>query len=130
MSLQSARQQLSEVRMADLRFDQQEARAFLHERWLLPVPEYLVQTIAHYTEGWAVGLQLVALVGLDHMAQQTQALLQQLHESTAFILDYLAEEVFLRFRSTCDGVLKVDKCAIAHLTEYCLRRWLCDDVFR
>ena len=56
-----ARGQLAELRAGDLRFTPQEAAAFL-EVWGLELAAEAVGALEARTEGWAVGLQLAALL--------------------------------------------------------------------
>jgi LuxR family maltose regulon positive regulatory protein len=89
-----ARQQLNELRPADLQFSIDETRAFLEQTVPLPLSPEAVERLAARTEGWVAGLRLVALAlqGLE-----TPAALEQFVNSFGGshrpILEYLATEV-------------------------------------
>ncbi|HZU69160.1 MAG TPA: LuxR C-terminal-related transcriptional regulator [Ktedonobacteraceae bacterium] len=89
-----ARGQLTEVRAADLRFDLDEAREFLHTVMRLDLPAEALAALDQRTEGWIAGLQLAALSlsGRSDVA----AFLRAFTGSHRFILDYLTAEVFSR----------------------------------
>ena len=88
-----ARGQLTEIRVAELRFTPAEAGELLQHA-ASALPDASVAALAARTEGWAAGLQLAALS------------LRGQHDATAFVaaftgshryvLDYLAEEVLDR----------------------------------
>ena len=88
-----ARGQLTEIRVAELRFTPVEAGELLQHA-ASALPDASVAALAARTEGWAAGLQLAALS------------LRGQHDATAFVaaftgshryvLDYLAEEVLDR----------------------------------
>ena len=88
-----ARGQLTEVRMADLRFTLAEAATLLQQD-AVALPEASVAALAARTEGWAAGLQLAALSlrGQDDVA----GFVAKFTGSHRYILDYLAEEVLER----------------------------------
>ncbi len=89
------RGELNELRAADLRFTLEEAIVFLNQAMSLNLSLDTVAALETRTEGWAVGLQLVALSihghGLHHAAQ----LAASLSGNQRYILDYLLEEVLV-----------------------------------
>ena len=92
-----ARDQLTEVRAAELRFTSDEAAALLRHVTTGPGPaldDAMVVALAARTEGWAAGLQLAALSlrGQDDVAGFVGAFTG----SHRYVLDYLAEEVLER----------------------------------
>ncbi len=98
-----ARDQLTELRAADLRFTLAEAAGFLNEVMALNLTAEDIAALETRTEGWIAGLQLVALALRGHLAQQGTTSIQG-HQDTAdfiksftgshrFVLDYLVEEV-------------------------------------
>jgi LuxR family maltose regulon positive regulatory protein len=93
------RQQLTEVRAADLRFTPEETAEFLNRCMGLNLePEHLA-ALEERTEGWAAGLQLAALALKTLPAGGTvepNALIAAFTGSHHFVLDYLAEEVLSR----------------------------------
>ena len=86
-----ARGQLSELRLADLRFTADEAAAFLNTAMNLDLTSPDVHTLETRTEGWIVGLQLAALSLKGH--SNRSALIHAFSGSHRHILDYLGEEV-------------------------------------
>ncbi len=89
-----ARAQLTEVRAADLRFDQAETAAFLRDSMGLALSEADLARLAARTEGWAAGLQLAGL-SLQGRADPS-AFVETLSGTHRFILGYLTEEVLAR----------------------------------
>ncbi len=89
-----ARQQLNELRPADLQFSLAETRAFLEQAVPLPLSPQAVERLAARTEGWAAGLRLVALAlqGLETPAALEQ-FVSTFGGSHRPILEYLATEV-------------------------------------
>ena len=86
-----ARGQLTELRLADLRFTADEAATFLNTAMNLDLTLPDVQTLETRTEGWIVGLQLAALSLKGH--PDRSALIRAFSGSHRHILDYLGEEV-------------------------------------
>jgi LuxR family transcriptional regulator, maltose regulon positive regulatory protein len=99
-----ARDQLAELRAADLRFTPAEAAEFLNRVMGLHLQTDDIAALETRTEGWIAGLQLAALAlqGTALAKQGTNA--TQSHQDTAsfiksftgsnhFVLDYLIEEV-------------------------------------
>src|SRR5688572_23237418 len=95
-----ARAELVELRAADLRFTEDEARAFLNDVMTLGLEPGQVAALAARTEGWAAGLQLAALsiapteAGPDVPAVGT--FVDAFTGSHRYVLDYLVEEVLDR----------------------------------
>ena len=85
-----ARNQLTEIRAAELRFTPAEAGELLQHA-ASALPDASVAALAARTEGWAAGLQLAALSlrGQDDAA----AFVAAFTGSHRYVLDYLAEEV-------------------------------------
>jgi LuxR family maltose regulon positive regulatory protein len=86
-----SRRQLLEVRTEQLRCTAEETKALLHEAMGIQLPDNTVQEVAARTEGWLVGLQLLAL-SLQGRADPT-ALIEEASGNQRYILDYLTEEV-------------------------------------
>jgi LuxR family maltose regulon positive regulatory protein len=86
-----ARNQLTELRVKDLRFTESEAAEFLNQAMGLRLSPEDVAALETRTEGWIAGLQLAALSmqGL----QDTAGFIQSFTGSHHFVLDYLIEEV-------------------------------------
>jgi LuxR family maltose regulon positive regulatory protein len=97
-----ARDQLVELRSADLRFTPSEAAEFLNQAMGLDLAAGDIVALEDRTEGWVAGLQLAALAlqGLAaHVPDPLQAhpdtasFIQSFSGSHHFVLDYLLEEV-------------------------------------
>jgi LuxR family maltose regulon positive regulatory protein len=89
-----ARDQLTEVRAADLRFDGAETAAFLRDGMGLALSEADLARLAARTEGWPAGLQLAGLSLQGRV--DPAAFVETLSGSHRFILGYLTEEVLAR----------------------------------
>ncbi len=89
-----ARDQMTELRAADLRFSAQEAGAFLNECMGLSLSAEHIAALEARTEGWAAGLQLAALSLRGHA--DVPGFIDAFTGSNRFILDYLVEEVLQR----------------------------------
>lgn len=88
-----ARAQLLELRGDDLRFDLRETAAFLKANGLeLSADD--IQALGERTEGWAVGLQVLALSLTGR--KDRHAFIGELTNNNRFLLDYLLEEVLER----------------------------------
>jgi LuxR family maltose regulon positive regulatory protein len=86
-----ARGQLSEVRVADLRFTTDEAAGFLTHTMALRLSSQDIAALETRTEGWVAGLQLAAL-SMQGVAD-TAGFIKTFAGSHRYILDYLLEEV-------------------------------------
>ncbi len=85
------RNQLTELRAADLRFTPSEAATFLNQVMGLSLTEADVSALEIRTEGWIAGLQLAAL-SMQGRAD-TASFIQSFTGSHRFVMDYLVEEV-------------------------------------
>jgi LuxR family transcriptional regulator, maltose regulon positive regulatory protein len=88
------RDQLAEIRAADLQFTALETAAFCREVMQVPVTETEVHLLEERTEGWVAGLQMAALSLREHA--RAMEFIAAFHGSHRFILDYLSEEVLNR----------------------------------
>ncbi len=92
-----ARDQLTELRLADLRFTPAEAAEFLNRMMDLNLSAENIAALEARTEGWIAGLQLaaIALQGMISMPGQQDAagFIKTFTGSHRFVLDYLVEEV-------------------------------------
>ncbi|MGD2078385.1 MAG: LuxR C-terminal-related transcriptional regulator [Chloroflexota bacterium] len=86
--------QLTELRAADLRFNEAEITTFFQEVLGLDLPPGDITALQMRTEGWVAGLQVAALSmrGRDDVSSFIQAF----SGSNRYILDYLVEEVLAR----------------------------------
>lgn len=86
-----ARDQLTELRAADLRFTASEAAAFLDQAMGLSLAEADIARLADRTEGWIAGLQLAALSMRGQ--QDVPGFIRTFAGEHRYIVDYLVEEV-------------------------------------
>lgn len=88
------RQQMNEIRAADLRFTADEAAAFLQQAWGLNLTPADVTALEKRTEGWIAGLQLAAL-SLQPLADEAARtdFIANFTGSHRYVLDYLMDEV-------------------------------------
>lgn len=97
------RDQVTELRAADLRFTQDEAAAFLNQVMGLTLSPEDVAQLETRTEGWIAGLQLAALSMHGH--EDPTAFIRSFTGSHRFVLDYLLEEVLQRQPDTVQTFL-------------------------
>lgn len=88
-----ARDQLTELRAADLRFTPSEAASFLNAMGL-DLSEEEINALDTRTEGWIAGLQLAAISLQGH--NDTGGFVKSFTGSHRFVIDYLVEEVLQR----------------------------------
>lgn len=86
-----AKNQVTEIRVADLRFNEAEAQQYLNRQLRQDDSPELVHQLFHYTEGWVVGLRLAALA-LGNPANQAR-LLETYQGANQYIMSYLVSEV-------------------------------------
>jgi LuxR family maltose regulon positive regulatory protein len=87
------RQEMNEIRAADLRFTTQEAAAFLQDLWGLNLSPADVAALEARTEGWIAGLQLAALSMQSLQNETAQAdFVANFTGSHRYVLDYLIDE--------------------------------------
>jgi LuxR family maltose regulon positive regulatory protein len=86
-----ARGQLTELRLADLRFSPAETAEFLNQVMGLSLSPDDIAALESRTEGWIAGLQLAALSMQGQ--KDTASFIQSFTGSHRFVLDYLVEEV-------------------------------------
>jgi len=89
-----ARGDLTELRLADLRFTPAEAAEFLNRMMGLNLSAEDIAALEARTEGWIAGLQLAALSMQGR--SDTAGFIQAFTGSHRFVLDYLVEEVLQR----------------------------------
>lgn len=86
-----ARGELTEIRIADLRFTTEEMTAFLNESMGLNLSAEDISTLEARTEGWIASLQMAAISMQEH--DDVSGFLRSFTGSHRFILDYLIEEI-------------------------------------
>lgn len=88
---------LTEIRLADLRFNHAEAADFFRNFSGLQLDDGDMEQLEKSTEGWAAGLQLAALALQNSAAQQTaEDYKSRIHRFSAnhqYVVDYLTSEV-------------------------------------
>ena len=89
-----ARNQLTEIRAANLRFTPSEAAEFLNQVMGLNLTVEEVNALETRTEGWIAGLQLAALSMKGQ--QDVHGFIQAFAGDHRYIVDYLVEEVLRR----------------------------------
>ncbi len=85
------RSQLTELRIADVRFTRSETASFLNQVMGLNLAAEAIATLESRTEGWVAGLQLAAISLQGH--QDSASFITSFSGSHHFVLDYLAQEV-------------------------------------
>ncbi len=94
LPLLQTRRQILEVRTDELRCTVEETRTFFHEVMHIHLLDEMIQEVTTRTEGWLVGLQLLALSLQGHADPTT--LLEEVSGDQHYILDYLTEDVLRR----------------------------------
>ena len=123
--------QMTELRVAELRFTGPESNQFLNEIMNLHLDAGSVTVLKERTEGWIAGLQMVGLSLKDR--KDVGKFIEQFSGTNRYILDYLLEEVLLNqpqevqdfllqtsilrqlSGSLCDAVLKREKASTSTL---------------
>ncbi len=89
-----ARDQLTELRAADLRFTAFESADFLNQTMSLDLSKEDIATLESRTEGWIAGLQLAALSMRGR--EDAPGFIRAFAGINQYIVDYLVEEVLQR----------------------------------
>ncbi|WP_239615364.1 LuxR C-terminal-related transcriptional regulator [Cohnella mopanensis] len=84
------RNQLTELRAADLKFTHSEAAGFLNHAMGLNLSSEQIALLEARTEGWIAGLQLAAISMQGQ--QDTSSFIESFNGNHSFVLDYLVEE--------------------------------------
>jgi len=117
-----ARGQLLEVRTGQLRCTAEETGSLFKEVMAIDLPDQTIQEVTVRTEGWLVGLQLLALSLPGHTDPLT--LLEEVSGDQRYILDYLTEEA-LRQQPQEVQLFLLSTCILERLTAP-----LCDAVMQ
>lgn len=91
-----ARDQMTELGVAEVSFTTQEAAAFLRDVMRLDLSAQDVVTLEERTEGWIAGLQLAALSMRRRTSKDVSRFIASFSGSNSGVLDFLAEEVLGR----------------------------------
>jgi LuxR family transcriptional regulator, maltose regulon positive regulatory protein len=86
-----AKNELLELRAAELRFSLEEAEMFMSQTSQIGLPREAIMALDGRTEGWIAGLQLAALA-MQSISDKSD-FIRHFSGSNRFILDYLIEEV-------------------------------------
>jgi len=86
--------QLTELRVTDLRFTPSEAAEFLNQLMALNLSADDIAALETRTEGWVAGLQLAAISMQGHT--DASSFIKSFTGSHHFVMDYLVEEVLLQ----------------------------------
>ncbi len=97
------RNQMTEIRAADLRFTPEEASSFLRNVMGLTLSAEELTALEGITEGWVAALQLAALSMRDH--GDASGFVETFSGSNRHVLDFLAEEVLGRQPELVRGFL-------------------------
>jgi len=89
-----ARDEMSELRVAELRFTHGEAANFLNQVMGLNLTSEEVASLGTRTEGWVAGLQLAALSMQDR--EDVSSFIEAFAGDNRYIVDYLLQEVLQR----------------------------------
>ena len=102
------RNQMVELRAADLRFDNPETGAFLNEVMGFQLPAADVSALETHTEGWIAGLHLAALrlASPETGGDDRSSFIRDFTGSNVYILDYLVQEVLQRQSEDVQTFLK------------------------
>lgn len=85
---------MTEIRAADLRFDQAETAEFLKRMVGLELSDEQVSALDRRVEGWPAGLQMVAISILGRrQTSKVSELVEDFAGSRRYIFDYLVDEV-------------------------------------
>ena len=87
-----ANDECGELRMADLRFTPDEAKAFLQQTVAMGLNDEIIETLDERTEGWIAGLRLAAL-SLISTSDQTAFVQAFSGSGHRYVMDYLMDEV-------------------------------------
>ena len=93
MSLRASNE-VTEVRLADLRFTEVEAHQYLNQQFGKNISSEIVSQLFARCEGWVVGLRLAALA--LHDLENQAHIIKTYQGSNQYIMSYLVKEVLLQ----------------------------------
>ena len=85
---------ICEIRGDDLRFTDEEARAYLTAFLNRQIPDTVIEQIVTLTEGWAIGMQLAAL-SLESV-QNIESKTDNIKVIDRHVIDFMMQEVFVK----------------------------------
>lgn len=95
LAILRVRDELIEINTTDMRFNQEEAEAFLRTTIQTDLPSSTVTQLLQKTDGWAAGLRLAALsLQSKSTVADIENLIQSFSGSDRFVAEYLIKEVF------------------------------------
>ncbi|MFQ5903705.1 MAG: hypothetical protein ACE5JO_08440 [Candidatus Binatia bacterium] len=98
--------EIMELKAGDLSFTRQEIRSLFSEIYRLPLSPQDLERLGQHTEGWIMGLQLIAEVLRGKSPQEISASLVGFKGSRGYLFHYLNEEVFRGLPSATQLFLK------------------------
>ncbi len=116
------RNQVTELRIDDLRFNDQEVEDFFAQTIQLSLKDSHIYSLKNRTEGWIAGLQLAALSLKGRQEQGIDEFIEKFSGSHRYVIDYLFEEV-LRLQNV---EIKEFLCNTSVLGRMCAS--LCDEL--
>lgn len=90
------RRQMTEIREADLRFNDEETAVFLQQLQAIELSQTQIEVLTARTEGWVAALQLAALALQGQESEQQAAFVASFGGGHAHVVDYLLDEVWQR----------------------------------
>jgi LuxR family maltose regulon positive regulatory protein len=82
-----------ELRVSELRFTREETSSFFRSTMEIEIEDEIIEVLDRRVEGWAAGLQLIALSIQSHGVESTKAILENFGGSSRYVIDYFIEEV-------------------------------------
>ena len=116
-----AKGQMTEIRVADLRFSREETAQFLQQMLATTLDEATFSLLEEKSEGWITGLRLAAL-SLRH-TDNMKNIIAGLPEANRFVLDYFVAEIL----SQQPAMMQKYLLATSVLSRFC--EPLCDNLF-
>ena len=89
-----ASKRLMEVRISQLRFTDEETRAYFASQLPFTLTDVQLQQLIRRTEGWVAGIQMAALA--MHGLENAEFFIDAFSGSQHYVMDYLMEEVLQR----------------------------------
>ena len=114
-----ARNQLTELRAADMRFTTEETATFLNDMMELGLSSEDIAILESRTEGWIAGLQMASLAMQARLSMRGRkdvtGFIKAFSGSHRFVLDYLVEEV-LNQQSSAIQTFLLETCILERMT--------------
>lgn len=117
-----AKGQMTEIRLAALRFSREETAQFLQQMLATTLDETTFSLLEEKSEGWVTGLRLAAL-SLRH-TDNIKDIVADLPEDNRFVLDYFVDEILSQQSALMQNCLL----ATSVLSRFC--EPLCENLFK